>query len=70
MTPPPHTAARQSERTHVVIVAVSSLRRLAKVSAEESFLRATSKAALSLIRKELDDITEPVLDDTSVYEML
>lgn len=70
MTPPPHTAGSQSERTHVVIVAVSSLRRLAKVSAEESFLRATSKAALSLIRKELDDITEPVLDDTSVYEML
>ena len=41
-----------------------------KVSSEDSFLRATATAALSIIRKELDDFTEPVLDDSSVYDML
>ena len=35
-----------------------------------SFVKATSKAAQSIIRKELDDITKPVLDDMSAHKML
>ncbi|XP_030259840.1 uncharacterized protein LOC115573265 [Sparus aurata] len=40
------------------------------ISSEDSFVKATSKAALRIIRKELDDIAEPVLDDVSAYETL
>ncbi|XP_036942883.1 uncharacterized protein LOC119012831 [Acanthopagrus latus] len=40
------------------------------ISSEDSFVRATSKAAMRIIRKELDDIAEPVLDDVSACETL